>query len=355
MAWQELREYLDELERMGELRRVGVEVDPVLEIAEITARHGRSPSGGKALLFERVKGSRFPVLTNLFGSYGRLCAALQVEGLSVLTRRVSELLQQISADSVPAACAALADSPEFARFLPKPVARGACQEVVEPLVDLAQYPFLKSWPGDSLPGNDGRFITLPLVFTRDPQTGAANCGIYLVQVFSGTSVGIRWLPRSGGAQHWRKYVVCGERMPVAVVLGGDPALTVAAAAPLPDALDEAHFAGFLRGKAVEMVRCRTSGIMVPAGAELVIEGEIDPTETRSGGVFGNHTGFYSSPQELPVMRVTCVTRRSAPIFQATVIGPPPMEDCYLAKGVERLMVPFARLELPEIVDVSLPL
>jgi 4-hydroxy-3-polyprenylbenzoate decarboxylase len=226
---------------------------------------------------------------------------------------------------------------------------------VEPIVDLAALPLLKSWPDDGLPGYDGRFITLPLVFTRDPESGLTNCGIYLVQLLSGDTVGVRWRAGSGGHVHWLKYRDRGERMPVAIALGGDPALLFAAAAPLPDSIDEMQFAGFLRGQRVEMARCLTCDIMVPAGAELVIEGEIDPLETCSGGAFGNHTGYYTQPQELPVMRITCITRRQEPIFPATVVGPPPMEDCYLAKGVERLMLPFLRLALPELVEINLPI
>lgn len=355
MAYQELREFLDELEKTGELHRVRVEVDPMLEVAEITDRMSKSPAGGKALLFERVKGSRFPAATNVFGSYRRVCAALGVERLADLTLRVAELLDQVPADSPPDKIIALSGSPGFARFSPEPVAGGPCQEVVEPIPDIASYPILKSWPGDGLPGHDGRFITLPLVFTRDRESGLANCGIYLVQVLSNDTVGIRWRPGSGGYAHWQKYRSRGERTPVAIALGGDPALTVAAAAPLPCGIDEMQFAGFLRGRPVEMVQCRTSGIMVPADAELVIEGEIDPSETCRGGVFGNHTGFYSPSPELPVMRVTCITRRREPVFPATVVGPPPMEDCYIAKAAERLMLPFTRIGLPEIVDINLPL
>ncbi|HEY6871994.1 MAG TPA: UbiD family decarboxylase [Geobacteraceae bacterium] len=354
MAYQGLREFLERLEQTGELHRVRVEVDPVLEIAEITDRQSKSPEGGKALLFERVKGSRFPVATNLFGSSRRVCTALAVESLSDLSRRVAELFGQVSAASPAGTMAALSLCRAFSRFAPVPVARGACQEVVESVPDLAALPILKSWPGDGLPVNDGRFITLPLVFTRDPETGLANCGTYLVQVLSGTAAGIRWRMGSGGAAHWLKHRARGERMPVAIALGGDPALLLAASAPLPGSIDEMQFAGFLRGRPVEMVRCRTSSIMVPAGAELVIEGEIDPTEMLSGGAFGNHTGFYTSPQALPVMRITCITRRGEPIYPATVVGPPPMEDCWLAKGVERLMLPFLQLELPEIAEINLP-
>lgn len=355
MAYQELREFLDKLEEMGELHRIRVEVDPVLEMAEITCRVSKSPAGGKALLFERVKGSRFPAATNVYGSYRRVCAALGVAELAELTRRVEELLCHVRTGVDADTVAALAASPGFAGFLPEPVATAPCQEVVETVPDLAAYPILKNWPGDGLPGYDGRFITLPQVFTRDPATGFANCGIYLVQVFSGKTVGIRWRAGSGGAEHWLKYRARNERMPVAIALGGDPALTFSAFTSLPAAIDEMQFAGFLRGKSVQMVKCLTSDIMVPAGAELVIEGEIDPGEMRPGGAFGNHTGFYVPTLDLPVMRITCITRRRKPIFPATVVGRPPMEDCYMAKAVERLMLPFVRLALPEVVAINLPM
>ena len=355
MAWQDLREFLDTLENGGELHRIGVEVSPVLEIAEITDRMSKSPAGGSALFFERVAGSRFPAATNIFGSERRVCAALEVAELSHLTGRMTELFQENRPGAGRDAGAALAGNPEFERFRPAAVATGVCQEVVDELPDLAAYPILKGWPGDGLPGWDGRFITLPLVFTRDPETGAQNCGMYLVQVFTSGTAGIRWRPESGGAGHLAAYRARGERMPVAIALGGDPAVIFAAMLPLPAVIDEMQFAGFLRGKPVELVRCLTSGIMVPAHAELVMEGYIDPGEICSGGEFGNHTGFYAPAGELPVLHVTRITRRQAPVFPATVVGRPPMEDCYMAKAAERLMLPFTRLELPEVVEINLPL
>jgi 4-hydroxy-3-polyprenylbenzoate decarboxylase len=355
MACQDLREFLDKLEKAGELHRIGVEVDPVLEMAEITDRMSKSPEGGKALLFERVKGSRFPAATNIFGSTRRVCAALEVEELAGLTRRMTELLQQVKADNAHDAGTALAANHEFARYRPVAVEKGACREVVEQVPDLSAYPILKSWPGDGRPGGDGRFITLPLVFTRDPDTGIANCGMYLVQVISPALAGIRWRRESGGGGHLAKYRARGERMPVSIALGGDPATIFSAMLPLPDSIDEMQFAGFLRGKPVELVCSLTSGIMVPAHAEMVIEGYIDPVETCPGGEFGNHTGFYAPARELPAMHITCITRRREPIFPSTVVGPPPMEDCYMAKAAERLMLPFTRLGLPEIMEINLPL
>ena len=355
MAWQDLREFLDTLENAGELHRIGVEVSPVLEIAEITDRLSKSPAGGSALFFERVTGSRFPVATNIFGSERRVCAALEVAELPHLTERMTVLFRENKVGDGRDAGAALAGNPEFERFRPAAVATGVCQEVVEELPDLASYPILKSWPGDGLPGWDGRFITLPLVFTRDPETGAQNCGMYLVQLLTSGTAGIRWRPESGGAGHLAAYRGRGERMPVAIALGGDPAVIFAAMLPLPAVIDEMQFAGFLRGKPVELVRCLTSGIMVPAHAELVMEGYIDPGEICSGGEFGNHTGFYAPAGELPVLHFTRITRRKEPVFPATVVGRPPMEDCYMAKAAERLMLPFTRLELPEVVEINLPL
>ena len=354
MAWQDLREFLDTLENAGELRRIGVEVSPFLEIAEITERMSKSPEGGSALFFERVTGSRFPAATNIFGSERRVCAALEVGELQHLTGRMTELFRMNRPGTGRDAGAALAGNPEFERYRPAAVATGACQEVVEEPPDLAAYPILKCWPGDGLPDWDGRFITLPLVFTRDPATGAQNCGMYLVQVFTSGTAGIRWRPKSGGAGHLAAYRARGERMPVAIALGGDPAVILAAMLPLPAVIDEMQFAGFLRGKPVELVRCLTSGIMVPAHAELVMEGYIDPAEMCSGGEFGNHTGFYSPAGELPVLHLTRITRRQAPVFPATVVGRPPMEDCYMAKAAERLMLPFTRFELPEVAEINLP-
>ena len=355
MAWQDLRDFLDKLEKAGELHRICVEVDPILEMAEITDRMSKSPGGGKALLFERVKGSGFPAATNIFGSSRRVCMALEVEALPLLTRRMTEMLARVNAVSGQDAGASLADNHEFAQFKPIAVERGASQEVVEQTPDLSAYPILKSWPGDGRPDCDGRFITLPLVFTRDSETGAANCGMYLVQVLSSGSACIRWRPESGGAGHLAKYRARGERMPIAVALGGDPAAIFSALLPLPDSIDEMQFAGYLRGKPLELVHSLTSSIMVPAHAELVIEGYLDPFEVCRGGEFGNHTGFYAPTRDFPIMHITCITRRREPIFPATVVGTPPMEDCYMAKAAERLMLPFTRLELPEIVEINLPL
>jgi 4-hydroxy-3-polyprenylbenzoate decarboxylase len=333
MAYRDLGGFLARLDALGELQKVEAEVDPDLEIAAITDRQSKLPGGGKALLFVNVRGSRFPVATNLFGSYARMALALEVENLGALTDRVERLLN--SPDDAPA---------------PLLVDQAPCQEVVQRLPDLASYPFLKSWPGDG-----GRFITLPLVFTRDPDSGAGNCGMYRVRIFDDLSAGIRWKRGSGGFGHYEKYAAAGLRMPVAIAVGADPSLTLAASLPLPEPLDEISFAGYLRGEPVEMVRCLNSELLVPAGAELVIEGYLEPGETRNEGRFGNHTGSYDAGEDVPVLRVTCITHRSDPICQATVVGPPPMEDCYLAKAAERLLLPISRRQCPEIVDITQPL
>jgi 4-hydroxy-3-polyprenylbenzoate decarboxylase len=333
MAHRDLRDFLAALDAAGELRVIDVATDPELEIATVTDLHSKAARGGKALLFRRVKGSRYPVATNLFGSYARMAAALGAATLDELSRRVESLL----------------DCPDSA---PQPVLIGnaPCHEVVSEPPSLLDYPFLKSWPGDG-----GRFLTLPLVFTSDPESGATNCGMYRVRIFDDSRAGIRWKPGSGGFCHHQKYQAAGERMPVAIVVGAAPSLTLAATLPLPDPFDELSFAGFLDGEPVEMTRCLSVPLSVPARAELVIEGFIDPEATLPEGGFGNHTGRYDPGEQVPVMTVTCITHRRDPVCQATVVGPPPMEDCYMAKAAERLLLPFSQRECPEIVDVTLPL
>ncbi|WP_026842463.1 UbiD family decarboxylase [Citrifermentans bremense] len=333
MAFKDLRGFIAGLEAAGELQRVAAEVNPDLEIACITDRQSKLPGGGKALLFENVKGSPFPVATNLFGSPARMALALGVPKLDRLSEAMEELLL----------CPGRAPLPLMSD-------QAACREVVERAPDLLRYPFLKCWPGDG-----GRFITLPLVFTRDPETGADNCGMYRVRIFGERSAGVRWKNGSGGWQHHRKYLASGERTPVAIAIGADPALTLAASLPLPAGLDEVSFAGYLRGEPVPMLRCLDSDLLVPADAELVIEGFVEPGVTRNEGAFGNHTGSYDPGEEVPLLTVTCITRRRDPICQATVVGPPPMEDCWMAKAAERLLLPLIRRQCPEVVDLLLPL
>ncbi len=350
MGFDTLHDFLAELERLGELHRVQAQVDPLLEVAAVTGRVSKLPGGGPALLFERVAGSQIPVATNLFGSSGRMALALGLASLDELSDRMEGLLAQLPPEQADQGLAALPLLDEFRRFAPVVTGKGGCRDVVEDAPDLARYPFLQSWPGDG-----GRFITLPQVFTRDPENGTPNCGMYRVRIFDGNCAGIHWYAGSGGELHWRKYRERGERMPVAVALGGAPAAMVAATLPLPGNVDEMQFAGWLRGSPLEMVRCRTNGLLVPAGAEMVIEGFIEPGETAPDGPFGNHTGFYMPSAQVPVLRVACVTRRSDCIYPATVVGPPPAEDCIMAKAAERLFLPVLRRRWPSITDINFPL
>ncbi len=352
MVDRDLHDFLERLEQMGELQRVRVEVDPCLEIAEITDRV--SKSGGKALLFEKVKGSAVPAVTNLFGSAKRLAVALGVGDARVLGDRLAGLLSALPHDSVKERLAAFPELPAVASLRPEVVVEAPCQDVVQDEPDLLSYPFLKGWPGDGHPRPGGRFITLPLVFTRDPATGRPNCGMYRVALIEARRAGIHWYAGRGGECHYQAYQARRERMPVAVAVGGPPALVFSAMLPLPDALDEMHFAGFLRGAPVEIVRCRTSELLVPAQAELVIEGYMEPGETVLDGAFGNHTGFYALPAEVPVLHVTCITRRRNCICPATVVGRPPMEDCHLARAAWRMLLPLVQLENPEVVDLNFP-
>ncbi len=343
MAYLDLRSFLEKLESEAELHRVEVEVDPALEISAIADRVSKMPKGGRALFFETVKGSAFPLAVNIFGSFRRICLALETEKLEDLALRMERFLNDLPAGSAG----------EWWRHLgcePISAEKAICREVVNHSPDLALFPFLKSWPKDS-----GRAMTLPLVFTEDPETGRANCGMYRVQILDRDRVAIHWGPNSGGGRHWAKYRERGRRMPVAIALGGDPALVFSASLPLPEPVGEMQFAGFLRKRPVEVVRCLTLPLVVPANAEMIIEGFIGHEEVISGSVFGNHTGFYATVAEAPVMRVSCVTRRHEPVLPATVVGRPPMEDCWLAKAAERLMLPFIRREIPEIVDINLPL
>jgi 4-hydroxy-3-polyprenylbenzoate decarboxylase len=355
MSFKDLGGFLRRLEEQGELLRVAVEADPLQEIAEITDRVSKSPSGGKALLFENVRGSAFPVVTNMFGSLRRICMALEVAELNELCRRMERLLSSIPAASPLDRLSALPALPEFLQYAPRLVERAPCQEVVESRPDLDAYPVLKNFTGDGGPDHGGRFITLPLVFTVDPDTGAANCGMYRVELLGSDRLAIHWRDGSGGAGHRVKYLQRGERTPVAVALGGDPVTIWAASAPLPRNIEEMHLAGFLRQEPVSMVRCLTIPLKAPAEAEMVIEGFLEPGETCRAGAFGNHTGFYATAGDVPVMRVTCITRRKEMIYPATVVGRPPMEDCFMAKATERLLLAIIRLQLAEIIDINMPM
>ena len=345
-GWEDLRSFLSSLEERGELQRVTAEVDPRLEIAAITDRVSKGAGGGRALLFERVRGHRFPVVTNLFGSRQRTAWALGVEAVESIATRLKRELATATGSADERLQAVLA-RPEFA---PLPATAAPCREITEPIADFSLLPALQAWPGDG-----GRFITLPQVFTRDPETGEPNCGMYRMQIFDGSTAGLHWRPGSDAARHHAAWRRRGERMPVAVALGGDPALTYAAGTPLPPGIDEVAYAGFLRGAPVAMAPCRSCDLTVPAGAEFVLEGYVKPGEERLEGPFGNHTGSYAPPEPCPVFHLTGITRRREAIFPCTLVGRPPMEDCWLAKAGERLLLPLLRIDFPEIVDLNFPI
>ena len=356
MAYRDLRDFIKALQQRDLLRRIEVEVDPVLEISEITDRVCKSPNGGKALLFEKVKGSQYPVITNIFGSFERMCLALQIERLDDVARRIEQLMNQAPPKTLMEKLSMLPKLFEFSAYLPRNVRKAPCQEVVnrdDP--DLSRFPVLKCWPGDGQPTDEGRFITLPMVFTKDPETGRPNCGMYRIHIYDKTTTGMHWHIHKDGARHYDKYKALGRKMPAAIAVGGDPAVIYAATAPLPSSVDEMLFAGFLRREPVQMVKCITCDIEVPAQSELVIEGYLNPGELRIEGPFGDHTGFYSAADLYPVFHVTCITHRKDMIFPATIVGKPPMEDCYMGKATERIFLPLLRLDFPEIRDINLPM
>jgi len=358
MAYKDLRSFIKALESRGELIRITAPVDSRLEITEITDRISKSTNpdgtrtGGKALLFENVKGSEYPVFINGFGSYGRMALALGAGSLDEKARELEDLVDWGFGQLRKIDVMSFFPKIKWARlFLPTPVLKAPCQEVVERDPDLSTLPVLTCWPGDG-----GPFFTLPMVITRDPETGSQNMGMYRMQVYDKTSTGMHWHLHKDGAHFYQKYKQRGEKMPVAVALGGDPAVTYAATAPLPEGISELFFAGYLRGKPVETVKCITCDLEVPAQAEFILEGYVDPAEPlRREGPFGDHTGYYSLCDDYPVFHVTCITRRKNPVYPATVVGKPPMEDCYMAKATERLFLPLLKKMLPEIVDLNLPL
>ncbi|MGH7392015.1 MAG: menaquinone biosynthesis decarboxylase [Candidatus Rokuibacteriota bacterium] len=353
MAWRDLREFVDHLERRGRLRRVAAPVSPDLEITEITDRVSRGPARDNvALLFERVEGSDVPVLINAFGAADRMAWALGVERLDELGERVAKLLDLRLPGTFAERLGKLGTLFDVVKSAPRRVPSAPCQEVVETAQpSLAGLPVPTCWPGDA-----GPFITLPSVFTRDPLTGARNVGMYRLQKFDDRTLGMHWQTHKGGAEHQRRAEESAARapIPVAIALGGDPAVTYAASAPLPPGVDEIVLAGWLRGSGVEMVACRTVALEVPAQAEIVLEGWVDPRERRREGPFGDHTGYYSIARDYPVFHLTAVTRRARPIYPTTVVGRPPQEDYWLGKATERLFLPVIRMMLPEVVDMNMP-
>lgn len=392
MGYHDLRDFLKVLEREGELVEVTAPVSTDLEIAEITDRVSKSSgNGNKALLFSNVLGHEMPVLINAFGSMKRMCRALEVENLDEIADRIRKLVKPKVPETFLDKLSLLPTLLEVGQFPPKLSHMPApCQEVVitnpsEPMLD--KLPVIKCWPGDA-----GPFITLPVVITRDPKSGIRNVGVYRLQRFNNSTTGMHWHKHHDGARHFednrrhtagingngtaarafapdgqpveppnygtffekQEYEKPGNRLPVAVALGCDPAVTYAATAPLPPDIDELVFAGFLRQSPVRLTKCKTVDLEVPANAEIVIEGYVDQSELKEEGPFGDHTGFYSLAGLFPVFHVTAITHRKNPIYQTTIVGKPPQEDCYMGKATERIFLPMVQLLVPEIVDMNLP-
>ncbi len=349
MKFESLQDFVGFLESKGELIRISEEVDRDLEITEITDRVCKSDNN-KALLFENVRGFETPVLMNAFGSFDRMAWALGVGNIDSIANEIQDLINQEIPESLLDKVKLLPKLAQFAQFTPKVVKSAPCQ-FIETEPDLDAIPILKCWPDDG-----GRFITLPLVITKDPDTKIRNMGMYRMQVYDKTTTGMHWHIHKGGASHFEKSKKMGiERMEVAVAIGADPATIYSATAPLPDGIDEFLFAGFLRKRPAELVKCKTVDLEVPANAEYILEGYVDTSELRREGPFGDHTGYYSLADDYPVFHVTHMTHRENPIYPATVVGKPPMEDCFMGKATERIFLPLLKLALPEIVDMNLPL
>ena len=350
--YKDLHEFISHLEMEGQLLRIKDPVSNILEITEITDRMSKMPGGGKALLFERVKGYNFPVITNQFGSIRRINMALGSSSLDELAGRLHSIINMKPPVTLMDKIKLLPEILSMSRFLPR-VRKGVapCQEVIltGDEVDLTKLPVLFCWPGDG-----GPFITLPVVFTRSLSDGKRNAGMYRMQIFDKRTTGMHWHIHKDGAHHYHEYKKAGKRMEVAVAVGTDPAVTYAATAPLPRGVDEMLLAGFIRRKPVEMVKCVTVDLEVPANAEFILEGYVDPDELRIEGPFGDHTGYYSLKGEYPVFHVTAITHRKNPIYSATIVGKPPMEDCYMALATERLFLPMIKTILPEIKNYMLP-
>jgi 4-hydroxy-3-polyprenylbenzoate decarboxylase len=350
MSYQDLSEFLSALDKAGELKRIPFEVDPYLEITEFADRAVKS--GGPALLFEKPKGSIVPLAINLFSSDRRMEIALGVNSLDEIADRITEYLGMKMPTGIMAKLKMLPKLAEMGSFFPKEVSTGPCKEVIQKdNFSLDDFPILHCWPEDG-----GRYITLPLVFSKNPKTGKRNCGMYRMQVYDSKTTGMHWQLHKQGADHYRQLLKEGKqkRMEVAVAIGADPATLYSAILPLPPELDEMMIAGFIRSKPVEMVKCETVDLEVPAQAEIILEGYVELGELRTEGPFGDHTGYYSLEDDYPVFHLTAITRRKKPIYTATIVGPPPMEDYWMGKAIERIFMPLLRMQIPEIVGMSMP-
>ena len=406
LAYEDLRQWISALDRAGELKKIRTEVDPILEIAEITDRVSKMPArnnggrasspGGPALLFQNIKGQPgAQVLINQFGSARRMNLALEVEKLDEVADRIRQFMDVKSPQGFLDKVKMLPMLAEMGKFFPKTISTGPCKEVIRrDNFSLDGFPILQCWPQDA-----GRFITLPCVITRDPKTGKRNVGMYRMQVFDQHTTGMHWQRQKVGAEHYRERMRAASensvgtvalarpanvgaraparaavdimarssggsilpegnrptgKMEVAVAIGTDPAITFSAIVPAPPDIEEYLIAGFLRQRPVELVKCETVDLEVPATAEIILEGHVNLDELKAEGPFGDHTGFYSLEDLYPVFHLTCITHRKDPIYSTTIVGKPPMEDGWMGKAVERIFLPLMRLTIPEIVDINLP-
>src|ERR1043166_1461214 len=383
MAFDSYRDFLRQLDLAGDRKRVSQPIATELEITEIADREMKSPNGGKALLIEQptVNGvvSPFPIAINTMGSWRRMALSLEVDSLDEIANELGSLMKAKPPTSLRETMKLLGQAFDLRHAKPKIVKSGPCKEVIHKFQDssfksgvkwppapslessnlkletaspptLLNLPILKCWPLDG-----GRFITLPCVVTKDPDTGERNVGMYRIQIYDDRTTGMHWQLQKVGARHGRRYYETGTRMPVAIFLGGDPVFTFAATAPLPDGLDEFLLAGYLRKKSVELVKCETNDLEVPANADFVIEGYVDPTEPlRDEGPFGDHTGYYTLPEPYPVFHITAITHRKDAVYPATIVGIPPMEDFYIGGASVKLFLPIFKMNFPEIVDIALP-
>ena len=365
MAYESFRDFIAALEKAGDLIRFRAPVATELEITEIADREMKKPGGGRALLFEQptVNGriTPFPVAINTLGSARRMALSLNAPSVEAVAAELGSLMKAKPPTGFREALKLLGTALDLRHAKPRTVSSGPCKEVVhrfdskatapsDAVPTLLDLPILKCWPDDA-----GRFITLPCVITKDPDTGERNLGMYRMQVFDRQTTGMHWQLQKVAARHGRRYYETGNRMPVAVFLGGDPVFTFCATAPLPDGLDELLLAGYLRKKSVELVKCETNELEIPANADFVIEGYVDPKEPlRPEGPFGDHTGYYTLPEPYPAFHITAITHRKDAVYPATIVGIPPMEDFYMGTASLQLFLPIFRMNFPEIVDIALP-
>ena len=348
MAYQHLLHFVERLRLEKELVDVSFPVSTDLEITEITDRVVKA--GGPALLFRHPDSGSVPLLINAYGSERRMALALGVSSLSEIADRIQSLISKAPPQTWRERLALLPTLKELASCGPRRVRHGRCKEIVEiNAPSIQEIPILRCWPEDG-----GRYITLGQVYTRHPKTKRMNVGLYRIQVYDDRTLGMHWQIHKGGAGHYREHLKSEEKMEVAIVLGGDPALAYCASAPLPEEIEELVFAGFLRREPVDLVPCETIGLEVPANAEYVLEGYVTPGEERLEGPFGDHTGYYSLAEAYPIFHLTAITRAREPIYPTIVVGKPPMEDAYLGKATERIFLPLIRMTLPEIIDINLP-